>query len=254
MRNVLYPAGSAILAGLCLIGLPASAQLKTAISEGEKATRKAENIQEQINQLDDKRKDLEGEYRSMLQRLDSAKLYNAQQQGVVESQREELAALEEQLGRVDEITAQMAPMLDQMIKDLKAFVARDLPFKMADRQARLDQLDAVMTDPDVAPAERYRLIVAAYQAEMEYGRTIATFQEEIDGVSVDMFQYGRVALVYYNPANGEVARFDREEKKWEKLPSSYRRPIQVAIRIAEGTKQKDILLGPVEKFDAEKNQ
>lgn len=254
MRNVLFPAGSALVAGLCLVSLPASAQLKQAISEGEKATLNAEKVQEQINQLDDKRKDLEGEYRSMLQRLDSAKLYNAQQQGVVDSQRDELSALDEQLGRVDEITAQMAPMLDQMIKDLKAFVAADLPFKLEERQFRLEQLDTAMTAPDVAPAERYRLIVAAYQAEMEYGRTIATFQEEVDGVSVDMFQYGRVALVYYNPANGKVARYDRENGEWQELPASYRRPIQDAIRIAEGTKQKDILMGPVEKYDAEKKQ
>lgn len=254
MKNVLFPASSALVAGLCLIGLPASAQLKTAISVGENATRGAEKVQEQINQLDDKRKDLEGEYRSMLQRLDSAKLYAAQQQGVVNSQRDELAALEEQLGRVDEITAQMAPMLDQMIKDLKAFVAADLPFKMADRQLRLDTLDTAMTAPDVAPAERYRLIVEAYQAEMEYGRTIATFQEEVDGVSVDMFQYGRVALVYHNPANGKVARYDRESGEWVELPAKYRRPIQDAIRIAEGTKQKDILMGPIEKYDVEKKQ
>jgi hypothetical protein len=66
-----------------------------------------------------------------------------------------------------------------------------------------------------------------------------------------MFQYGRVALVYHNPANGEVARWDRKNGAWEVLPSSYRREIQDAIRIAEGTKQQDILMGPIEKFSVE---
>ena len=144
-------------------------------------------------------------------------------------------------------------MMMDMITDLKSFVEADLPFKPEMRQARLDQLDDAMDSPDVSPAERYRLIVEAYQAEMEYGRTIDTFAGEItneagESIAVEMFQYGRVALVYLNPANGEVARWDRESNSWETLPSSYRRPIQDAIRIAEGTSQQDILMGPVKKF------
>lgn len=254
MRNVLFPACNALVAGLCLVGLPVSAQSLTSVLQvGESATRNAEQIQNQINQLDDERGDLEREYRTMLQRLDAAKLYAAQQERVVASQREELATLDDQLGRVDDISAQMTPMMVDMITDLKQFVAADLPFQSVLRQERLDQLDTAMDAPDVAPAERYRLIVAAYQAEMEYGRTINSFDGDItneagETVSVEMFQYGRVALVYHNPANGEVARWDRDDRAWVQLPSSYRRPIQDAIRIAEGTKQKDILTGPVEKF------
>lgn len=253
MKNVLFPACNALIAGLCLVGLPASAQLKSALDTGAKATQRAEQIQEQINQLDDQRNDLESDYRSMLQRLDAAKLFAAQQKRVVESQKEELASLEDQLGRVDEITAQMTPMMLDMITDLEDFVAADLPFKTTIRQARLEQLHTAMDSPDVAPAERYRLIVEAYQAEMEYGRTIATFKEDIptetgETVSVDVFQYGRVALVYHNEATGEVARWDRDQKAWVKLPSKYRRPIQDAIRIAQKTKQPDVLYGPISKL------
>ena len=258
MRNVLFPAGSALVAGLCLVGLPAMAQsqLGSAIQTGEQATRRAEQVQAQINQLDDERGDMVREYRSMLQRLNGAKLYAAQQERVVASQKEELASLEDQLGRVDEITAQMTPMMMAMIDDLKLFVKSDLPFKMDIRQERLDQLDKAMDSSDVAPAERYRLIVEAYQAEMEYGRTIAAYEGSItndagDEVVVEMFQYGRVAMVYHNPANGEVARWDRDSGTWEQLPSSYRREIQDAIRIAEGTKQQDVLMGPIEKFSVE---
>tara|TARA_B100000678_G_scaffold291301_1_gene307494 strand:- start:2419 stop:3198 length:780 start_codon:yes stop_codon:yes gene_type:complete len=253
MKRVLYPACNALVAGLFIVGLPASAQLDQALQEGERATRQAEQVQNQINQLDDERSDMVREYRSLLQRKTGAELYALQQERVVESQRTELESLNEQLGRVDEITAQMTPMMMTMIEDLKTFVAADLPFKQDVRQERLDQLDAAMEAPDVAPAERYRLIIEAYQAEMEYGRTIDTFEGTItnaagEEIAVQMFQYGRVSLVYLNPANGEVARWDREGGAWETLPSSFRRPIQDAIRIAEGTKQQDILQGPVEKF------
>lgn len=252
MKRVLIPARGAIVAGLCLVGLPAIAQLDQAIQTGERATRQAEQVQDQINQLDDERSDLVREYRTMLQRLDAAKLYAAQQERVVASQREELASLNDQLGRVDEISAQMTPMMLDMISDLEVFVEADLPFKSELRQERLDQLNRAMDSADVSPAERYRLIIEAYQAEMEYGRTIASYEEEIDvdgePVTVQLFQYGRVALVYLNPVTGEVARWDRETNAWQPLDSSFRRPIQDAIRIAEGTKQQDVLFGPIEKF------
>lgn len=257
MKNVLYPACNALIAGFCLMALPASAQLQQAIEVGERATRQAEQIQVQINQLDDERSDLERDYRSMLQELTAAELYVLQQEQVVESQQEELASAQEQLGRIDETVAQMTPMMMAMIEDLRTFVEADLPFKMDLRMERLATLDSAMTAADVTPAERYRLIVDAYQAEMQYGNTIDTFSGTItndtgDEISVEMFQYGRVALVYHNPANGEVARWDREMNDyaggWEVLPSSYRRPIQDAIRIAEGTKQPDVLMAPLEQF------
>lgn len=260
MKNVLYPACNALIAGFCLVGLPASAQLEQALEIGEQATRNAEQVQTQINQLDDERSDLEREYRSMLQELTAAELYVLQQEQVVESQQEELASTRGQLERIDETKAQMMPMMLAMIADLRTFVEADLPFKTEMRMERLAQLDTAMSAADVTPAERYRLIVEAYQAEMQYGNTIDTYQGSItnaagETIAVDMFQYGRVALVYYNPANGEVARWDRTandyEGAWEVLPSSFRRPIQDAIRIAEGTKQQDVLFAPVERFSVE---
>lgn len=256
MKNVLYPACSAAIAGLCLVALPASAQLNQALEIGEQATRQAEQIQVQINQLDDERSDLEREYRSLLQELTAAELFVLQQEQVVESQQEELASAREQLERIDETKAQMMPMMYAMIADLRTFVEADLPFKMDIRTERLEQLDTAMTAADVTAGERYRLIVEAYQAEMQYGNTIDTFEGEItnaagEAITVQMFQYGRVALVYHNPANGQVARWDRAAGDWEVLPDSYRRPIQDAIRIAEGTKQQDVLFAPVERFSVE---
>lgn len=253
MKCVLNPARTALVAGLCLAGVPAMAQLAPALEVGERATRNAENVQNQINQLDDERGDLVRDYRSMLQRLDAAKLYASQQERVVASQREELESLNDQLGRVDEISAQMTPMMMDMITELENFVAADLPFKMEIREERLEQLRNAMDSADVSPAERYRLIVEAYQAEMEYGRTVSTDEGTIttesgDEVAVQFFNYGRVAYVYLNPVTGEVARWSRDANGWETLPASYRRPIQDAIRIAEGTKQQDILTGPFQKL------
>ena len=255
MMKLLSPARGVLAAALIAgLAIPAQAQLREALSTGEQATRRAEQVQEQINQLDDQRTDMVREYRTLLQRRDAADLYAKQQELVVQSQEEEIASLTEQLGSIDDITAQTVPMLLGMIEDLKTFVAADLPFKQTERQARLEGLEAIMEQPNVTPAEQYRLIMDAYQAEMEYGRTIDTWQEEItiDGnpTTVDMFLYGRVAFVYVTP-NGDVARYNRNTGEWEALRGGYLADVNKAIRVAQAKAQQDVLFAPVQKFSVE---
>ena len=255
MKKILSPARSVIAAALIAgLAIPAHAQLREALTTGEQATRKAEQVQDQINQLDDDRSEMVREYRTLLQRRDAAELFAKQQELVVQSQREEIASLTEQLGSIDDITAQTVPMLLGMIADLKQFVAADLPFKAEERKTRLDSLEALMKTPNVTTAEQYRLIMEAYSAEMEYGRTIDTWQEEIaiDGnpTTVDMFLYGRVSLVYITP-DGKAARYDRASGEWQPLPGSYAADIRRAVRVAQGKAQQVVLFAPVQKFSVQ---
>lgn len=255
MNKFLSPARSAIAVALIAgLAIPAQAQLRQALDTGEQATRRAAQVQEQINQLDDQRSDMVREYRTLLQRRDAAELFARQQELVVNSQTEEITSLTEQLGSIDDITAQTIPMLLSMIEDLKLFVSADLPFKMEERTTRLETLDAVMASATVTPSEQYRLIMEAYSAELEYGSTIDTWQEEIEingnVTMVDMFLYGRVALVYVAP-NGRAARYDRATRAWVDLPNSYVPDIQQAIRVAEGMAQQVVLFAPVQKFSVQ---
>jgi Mg2+ and Co2+ transporter CorA len=122
MKKILSPARSVIAAALIAgLAIPAHAQLREALTTGEQATRKAEQVQDQINQLDDDRSDMVREYRTLLQRRDAAELFAKQQELVVKSQREEIASLTEQLGSIDDITAQTVPMLLDMITGTPAF-------------------------------------------------------------------------------------------------------------------------------------
>ena len=108
MKRFIKPA-RAVLASVVLAGVaaPAYAQLSDAIRTGEAATKKAEQTQARINQLDDERSDMVREFRTLLQQRDAAELYNKQQARVVASQANELASLQEQLGRIDIIKAEM---------------------------------------------------------------------------------------------------------------------------------------------------
>ena len=258
MKKVLTPARGAIAAALVAgLALPAMAQgqLRQALETGEQATRRAEQVQEQINQLDDQKSDLVGEFRTLLQRTQAAELYARQQEKVVESQRRELESLQEQLGRVDEITAQTTPMLLDMIADLDAFVRADLPFRTTHRMERIDNLRAAMENAQVPIVEQYRLIIEAYKAEMEYGRTIDTWPEEIDiegkPVMVDMFLYGRVALVYMSPDRRYAARWDRDQQAWVPVESKFKEDIAKAIKVAKGTTTPSVLYAPATRLDVE---
>ena len=250
MKNVLTPARGAIVAALLVgVGMTAEAQLRTALDVGERATQAAEAAQERINQLDDERSDLVREFRTIVQRKDAAVLFARQQEKVVESQARELESLADQLDRVDEITAVMVPMMLDMIEDLGAFVEADLPFQLEERRERVQNLREVMTRADVVPAEQYRLIIDAYQAELESGNTIDTWTEEVevDGklTDVDMFRYGRISMVYLTPNARKAARWDRDTRSWVELGAADRDDIRQAIRVAKELIQPTILSGPV---------
>ena len=253
MKNVLTPARSALMVALLVgAGITAEAQLRPALDAGEQATRRAEQAQARINQLDDERSDLVRDFRSLIERKDAAEVNALRLQRGVESQGREIESLIDQLARVDEITTVMVPMMLDMIEDLDQFIDADLPFKLAERKARVEKLRVVMTRDDVVPAEQYRQIIDAYQAELEAGSTISTWSEavEINGLPTDvnMFQYGRVALVYLSPDKRHAARWDRDTRSWVELGGEYRDDITLAIRVADELTQPTVLAGPIQKL------
>lgn len=253
MKNVLTPARGALAAALLVgAGITAEAQLRPALDAGERATRQAEQAQARINQLDDERSDLVRDFRSLVERKDAAEVNALRLQRGVESQAREVESLTDQLARVDEITTVMVPMMLDMIEDLDQFVDADLPFKLAERKARVQRLRDVMTRDDVVPAEQYRLIIDAYQTELDSGNTIDTWSEEVEinglPTDVDMFRYGRVSLVYLSRDNRHAARWDRGARGWVELGADDREDIKQSIRVAKELVQPTILTGPFQKL------
>ena len=254
MKNVLTPARGAILASIVVgFAAPSVAQgLDRAIATGEQATRRAEQVQQQINQLDDERSDMVGEFRTLLQRKTAAELYARQQAAAVESQEREIASLTDQLSRVDEITSQTVPMLETLIDDLEMFIDADLPFRLDDRKARIARLREYLVDPNISVTERYRQIMDAYTAEMEVGRKVDTWKEDVDidgaTVNVDMVLFGRVALVYMDATGRNAKRYDRETRSWVDLEGRYKPEIEKAIRIIQGKRTQDVMYVPATKL------
>jgi hypothetical protein len=146
-------------------------------------------------------------------------------------------------------------MLQDMVADLETFVNADLPFKLEQRQERIDLLKTAMESADVPIVEQYRLIIDAYKAEMEYGRTVQTWPEtvQIDGndVMVDMFLYGRAALVYLSPDRRHAARYDRASGDWVGVNNAFKDEIAAAIRQAQGKSTPGVMYAPATKLSVQ---
>jgi hypothetical protein len=142
-------------------------------------------------------------------------------------------------------------MMREMVQNLEEFVNLDLPFRLEGdngRLARIERLYELIDDPNVSPAERYRVILNAYDIEAAYGRSLTSYDEEIleDGipVQVTVLQIGRVALIRQYD-DGRMTIRHNGSTEWETLPGSYEANVTRAIRIAQEVTTPSVFLVPL---------
>ncbi|MGD2134196.1 MAG: DUF3450 domain-containing protein [Maricaulaceae bacterium] len=245
-------------AEMSVLGAPAAAQqLDQAVSEAEDSTAAAAAAQERIDRLADETGDLFREYRAVLQRIANQRLYVEQQRVYLDSQQNEIADLQRQITEVEDVLRNLLPMQFEMISTLDAFVRADIPFLRDERLDRVDRLRALMDNPAVAPAERYRQIVDTYQVEADYGRFLRTWSAPLNenplsdvppdetAPNVDYLLIGRVAFVYMSQDQSDLAIWNTETGAWEQLDGSHRGGVRDAIRMARETLAPNVFVGPV---------
>lgn len=209
----------------------------------------AANSQEKIDALVDETQSLLTEWRAVTEQLEHLRAYNAQLEGLVESQEREMASLEDQIDRVTLVQREVLPLMNRMVDALETFVELDVPFLAEERRLRVEQLREMMGRADVSVSEKYRRVLEAYQIENEYGRTIEAYRGsvETDGRArtVDFLRVGRVALVYQTLDGSDQYVWNRENGSWERLPDRYRRSIREGLRIARKQAPPSLLTLPV---------
>jgi hypothetical protein len=172
-----------------------------------------------------------------------AERYNAVLQQQVVSQQNEIAALERQLAQLDSTATDVQPLLQRMFDELAQFVEADLPFLKTERTTRMERLEGVMLDIESTPSEKYRRLLEAYQIEMEYGRTMDTYKDMLDGQATEFVRLGRVSLMY-RKEDGETGYWDKQQKAWVPDPD-HARAIQQALEIANEVSAPDLITVPV---------
>jgi hypothetical protein len=137
------------------------------------------------------------------------------------------------------------PLMERMVETLDQFVKLDVPFLLEERTKRVETLKDVLNRADVANSEKYRRILEAYQIEMEYGRTLDSYEGRLgtggEDKTVEFVRVGRVALMYQTPDGTETGYWDRYKKDWV-VDDDYSRDVRNALAVAKKTKAPDLLM------------
>ena len=206
------------------------------VAVSTKSIEKSGLTQEQIVKLDETTRILLADYQSTTKEFESLKLYNDQVQKIINSQLEEIENIILKIDELDKTNQKIVPLMLKMIEGLENFILLDLPFLMTERTTRVFNLKETMDRGDISTSEKFRLITKAYKTELEYGRTIETYRDNIliDGVetSADFLRVGRIALTYLTVDGNKGGYWDTQASSYMKASSSIRRATGDALKIA----------------------
>jgi chromosome segregation ATPase len=216
------------------------AQVNTVISEQVKTEEAAKASQKRIEQLDEETTKMLADYRQMTAEAQSLKGYNAQLATQVKSQDEQIADMTQQLTEIETTAKEVLPMMDKMLETLAQFVELDVPFLPEERRNRVAQLKDVMTRADVSTSEKYRRLVEAYQIEMEYGRTLESYEGKMGDKTVDFLRAGRISLMYQTRDGKETGYWDVDAKEWKK-DDDYSEAVKHGLKVAKKQAAPDFI-------------
>lgn len=247
-------AGVACLAMMAAQPVSAQATIDGIAAVLAQANTEAEQSQQRINDIDQQTGELVSQYRGLLEQIENAKTYNQQLTQLLAAQEKEKASLQNQITRVSNVEREITPLMIQMLDGLESFVKLDVPFLAAERERRVQSLRDLLNRADATPAEKYRRILEAYQIENDYGRTLETFEGELQANgaarTVNFLRVGRVVYIYQTLDQSEAGLWDQKARAWVPLDDGYRLPIRRAIQIASQQAAPDLVLLPVSAPEA----
>lgn len=223
--------------------------LDALFEEAERINEFAQASQERVDDASAETSRLLRVYKGVLREIESLKAYNAQQRRVVANQEQEISELQQSIDGVVAIRREITPLMMRMIDALDQFVELDMPFQLESRRERIANLHDFLDASNIAPSEKFRLVLEAYQFEMEFGRTIETYKDNvvIDGAErqANILRIGRAVLAYATLDGETVGFWNKATEQWEQLPDSYARNIDSAIAFANDQAAPDMYVLPV---------
>ena len=243
----LAPALAAAL--LALVALPAHAQLDTALSEARASTAAAAAAQQQVDAAADRADSASREYSATLQQADNLRLFVDRQDIFLESQRSELDSIRRQLATVESIKQGVVPMMLEMVVRLEDSINADLPFRLEERLARVDDVKDTLANPEVSPAEQYRRVLNAYEIETNYGYQVEAYSgphPSLPGNEVTFMRAGRTSWLF-TTADGDIQVYDMGAGDWREATGADMSQIRQAIRVANEQAAPSIIYAPIVK-------
>ena len=227
--------------------------LEPAVQKATEINESAAKSQQKINSITDQIDNKLQQFKAINKETTGLDVYNGQLQKQIDNQMQEMADLNASIDGVSIIERQITPLMMRMITGLEQFVELDVPFLAQERNNRVVELQAMMDRADIAPSEKFRRVMEAYQVEMDYGRTLDAYSglHAIDGQErdVDFLRVGRTALIYQTRDASLQGTWNKQTRQWQALSSSYRTQVTKGLRMAKKQLAPDILMLPIAMTD-----
>jgi len=213
-----------------------ASDIQKAVDVTQKANKNSITSQKKIDKLVTKKERLYQEFRNLEYELKSLNNYNKELKEIINSQNEEKRSIISQIEQIDKTKREILPLIKNMLLSLEEMIQNDTPFLYQERTNRMERLKRLIKRSDVSVAAKYRAVIEAYEIELEYTRTIESYNDILrdEGLSknVKFLRIGRMALYYVTEDNQECALWDNTQKIWVKLDSSFTVKLNKAIKIA----------------------
>ncbi len=228
-----------------------SSDMESVLEVGRDNQKLSAQSQNKIDGTERQTDKIVNEWKAVSKQVEGLKLYNEQKRIQIKAQLDLMDKLDEQLVQVVVMQRQIPPLAQRMLESLESFIVLDTPFRVEERQNRIDLVRASLAKPKVTASEQVRQVLEAYNIEAEYGRKIDTYESALgDGTVVNILVIGRIGMFYQTKDEQSSGRWNNETNSWDDLPGSYRKPIRDGIRMAKKLAPTDMLLMPVVKGEA----
>jgi hypothetical protein len=223
--------------------------LQSAVKKANEINDSAANSQVKINSITDQIENKLQAFKTVNKETTGLDVYNGQLAKQIDNQLQEMADINAAIDDVSIIERQITPLMLRMITGLQQFVELDVPFLPLERNKRISDLQSMMDRADIAPSEKFRRVMEAYQVEMDYGRTLEAYSglHMIEGQErdVEFLRLGRTALIYQTRDASLQGSWNKKKGEWQALPSSYRTQVTKGLRMAKKQLAPDLLMLPV---------
>lgn len=244
-RPAIVAAGATVA---LLAAAVAGAQLQQTLQAQIEVDRAAAQSQQRVDQVRDQTLDAAADYAQAMTEAESYEQYNEQLEAQVQSQEDEIASIQRQLEDIETTNREVQPLMQKMVQALEQFIRLDVPFLIQERTERVNGLKEMMSRADVSISEKYRLIMEAYQIELEYGRTLEAYEGTLTAGdqtrTVQFVRLGRVSLMYRTLDGAETGYWNAVDKQWV-VDNSYAEAVDQAIRVANQEGAPELLTVPV---------
>jgi hypothetical protein len=196
----------------------------------------AQESQERINNVVERTRSLEDQYRSINKEIDGLRVYNRLMTAQTNGQKATLEDIALSMDQVDVINRQIFPLMERMIDGLEQSIGLDIPFLIEERTERIDTLKNTMERSDVSVAEKFRKVMEAYQIENDYGSSSEWYLQEIElGGTVreyKMLRIGRIGLYFQSDDTSVTGWYNTATGIYEEVDNDNRNEIRKGLRIA----------------------